>query len=305
MEISEETKLLNAAIAKAQSKIKTPAKTKKVDFTHEGKRTHYFYADLADTIDACREPLAENGLSIVHQIQLGDNGSYGLKTTLFHSGGGFISTFYPLPDPSKIKPQAFGSALTYARRYSYSSLIGIASEDDDDGANAEGPAKPPTPPSGPKNKSSSPAQGSFVTEPQLKRLFAISNKQGWTHDEIKLYIAAAFQLETTKDLDRNKYETLINVIEGASFSHAMEEFGHPVSKVEEELFGHPPDEPPKTLIDQLVEFVELNGVAHDDVRKAILKATNTNKKSTELTTDELNSVLKYLKLTKSKTPNVT
>ncbi len=34
---------------------------------------------------------------------------------------------------SNAKPQEFGSALTYARRYSLSDIVGIASEEDDDG----------------------------------------------------------------------------------------------------------------------------------------------------------------------------
>ena len=38
----------------------------------------------------------------------------------------------------KIDPQAVGSAITYARRYALSAMIGIVSEEDDDGESAMG-----------------------------------------------------------------------------------------------------------------------------------------------------------------------
>lgn len=126
------------ALSKAQLEFKAPVKNRNVDFTHNGVRTKYSYADLADVIEAVKQPLGKNGLAIIHQLEY-DGQYYGLKTSLVHSSGEFVDTWYPLPDPSTnaVKPQAFGSALTYARRYSLSSLVGIASEDDDDGQSAE------------------------------------------------------------------------------------------------------------------------------------------------------------------------
>lgn len=129
---------LAEALSKAQLDFKAPKKNKHVDFTHNGQRTKYSYADLADVIEAIREPLGKNGLAVIHQLAY-DGQYYGLKTSLVHSSGEFVDTWYPLPDPStsSIKPQAFGSALTYGRRYSLSSLVGIASDEDDDGQSAE------------------------------------------------------------------------------------------------------------------------------------------------------------------------
>lgn len=129
---------LAEALAKAQSVFKPPKKDRHVDFSPKtGGRVKYSYADLSDVIAAVTEPLAKNGLAVIHQLDY-LNDSYGLKTSLVHSSGQLISTWYPLPDPSKqqIRAQEFGSALTYARRYSLSSLVGIASEEDDDGASA-------------------------------------------------------------------------------------------------------------------------------------------------------------------------
>ena len=127
---------LAESLANAQNEIVPPKKNRHVDFTHNGKRVKYSYADLADVIEALKIPFAKFGLSVTHQMNFSQNKMFGLTTTIFHKSGQCISTWYPLPDPMKnqIKPQEFGSALTYARRYSLSSLAGIASDEDDDGA---------------------------------------------------------------------------------------------------------------------------------------------------------------------------
>lgn len=132
------------ALSKAQAKIEAPVKNRKVDFKDKnGRAVKYAYADLADVMSAIRGPLSENGLAIIHQLDLSSSG-YFLITTLGHSSGQSISTTYPLPNPltDQIRAQEFGSALTYARRYSVSSLVGIASEEDDDGQ-AAAPVNPP------------------------------------------------------------------------------------------------------------------------------------------------------------------
>ena len=137
---------LAAALAKAQAEIKTPIKNQTVQMKFKDKydvwrEKTYKYADLAGVMDAIRDPLSKNGIAVFHKMGYCEN-VYGMRTFLIHSSGQYIDTWYPLPDPQKqqIKAQDFGSALTYARRYSLSGLVGIASEDDDDGEIA-----PPTP----------------------------------------------------------------------------------------------------------------------------------------------------------------
>lgn len=69
--------------------------------------------------------LSKNGLSVV---QLGGEDS--LETVLFHISGEWISGSAKLM-PKSNDPQALGSAITYARRYWLSALLGVVSEDDD------------------------------------------------------------------------------------------------------------------------------------------------------------------------------
>jgi len=78
-------------------------------------------------------------------VQTIENGV--LHTRLLHTSGQWIASEHPLPMSGR--PQEIGSALTYARRYSLSALIGIAADEDDDANAAEkraaknGNGKPP------------------------------------------------------------------------------------------------------------------------------------------------------------------
>jgi hypothetical protein len=83
------------------------------------------YASLASVIDAIRKPLADNGLSVVQMVQMDR-----LITRLQHTSGQFLESAYPLP--ATPTPQQFGSALTYARRYSLSAICCISADEDDD-----------------------------------------------------------------------------------------------------------------------------------------------------------------------------
>ena len=100
----------------------------------------YKYADLAETINAISEPLKENGLSIFHQIIAEEHPK--LITRLLHSSGQWLSTEIPLffrAEGKTNQMQAFGSAITYAKRYAIGCLLNLAAdkEIDDDGAKCE------------------------------------------------------------------------------------------------------------------------------------------------------------------------
>lgn len=89
------------------------------------------YAPLDAIIEATRPILLKHGLA-VSQTPLFMEGTAGVETTILHkSGYSTTSTLLlPLKDQS---PQGVGSAITYARRYALAAVLGIASEDDDDG----------------------------------------------------------------------------------------------------------------------------------------------------------------------------
>jgi len=101
------------------------------------------YADLTAISHACREGLNACGIVVVQEAVTSDRGA-GCNTILHHAASNtFIASDLILPYGAKIDPQAAGSCITYARRYSLASLCGLVAADEDDDANyASGYDKP-------------------------------------------------------------------------------------------------------------------------------------------------------------------
>jgi hypothetical protein len=93
-----------------------------------GKYT-YTYADLGDVLDECKRACALFDLAIAQWPTVRD-GYLTLCLNLIHSSGGRV-IFDPLMMQLPKEAQAYGSALTYARRYQLLTVFGIAPEDDD------------------------------------------------------------------------------------------------------------------------------------------------------------------------------
>ena len=136
MNQTEDIKDLVSALSKAQSKMK-PATFNRVN-PHFKNR----YADFTSCMDACRSPLSDNGLSVMQYCET-INERLTLVTMLAHVSGQWIKSHFPL-NPLKMDSQSIGSAMTYAKRYSLSAMLGIVSdeEEDDDGEAAHGRGRP-------------------------------------------------------------------------------------------------------------------------------------------------------------------
>jgi hypothetical protein len=93
------------------------------------------YADLASVMDATTPALSKHKLAIVQTTDFED-GTFVLITRKTHASGQWYESVYPIPHMPD-KPQAMGSALSYARRYEWATMCGIASEEDDDGNAAQ------------------------------------------------------------------------------------------------------------------------------------------------------------------------
>jgi ERF superfamily len=98
------------------------------------------YADLSACVEAVIDALNNNGIALVQKNLPCDSGVC-VETVFLHTSGETFSSG-PLHVPAaKQDPQGYGSALTYARRYSLMAACGIAPEDDDGNAGS----KPVTP----------------------------------------------------------------------------------------------------------------------------------------------------------------
>ncbi|OZV11697.1 hypothetical protein CIW83_13685 [Tissierella sp. P1] len=94
------------------------------------------YAPLNDVLNLVRPLLSENGLSVV-QAASGGGENIVVTTTLIHESGEWMEFPSLVLKSDKATAQGAGSAITYARRYALSAVLGILSEDDDDGNNSE------------------------------------------------------------------------------------------------------------------------------------------------------------------------
>jgi hypothetical protein len=137
---SESIKEIAAALAKAQAGIRNASQDK----TNPAFKSKY--ADLSSVWEACRSHLSANGIAVA-QGSSADGPKVTVTTLLMHSSGEWLSCDLSV-NAVKGDPQGIGSAITYARRYGLSSMVGvapgddIADEGDDDGNQASGKAQP-------------------------------------------------------------------------------------------------------------------------------------------------------------------
>lgn len=157
------------------------------------------YADISAIIEEIKEPLFDNDLSFVQFPGTSETGALTLTTRIMHDSGEYMESTFSMT-PTQNTPQGVGSCITYMRRYSLSSILGLSTEDDDgNGASAPAPQKAlgntyvaPTP----------------KTEPK-KEAPAVEPMNSDTADFIKKLSA---KIETT---DPSEYETLLSKITGS------------------------------------------------------------------------------------------
>jgi phage tail protein X len=137
-EVTNETpfvvyKAIATALVKAQSEYGPALKS--------SENPHYKsrYADLASCIEAVVGALNNNGIALMQRV-LPSTSGVTVETLFIHTSGETISSGALHVPVQKNDAQGYGSALTYARRYSLMSACGIAPEDDD--GNAATSSKP-------------------------------------------------------------------------------------------------------------------------------------------------------------------
>jgi len=99
------------------------------------------YADLSACVEAVIDALNNNGIALIQQTH-DDATGVTVETMFLHESGESLSSGKLHVPASKQDPQGYGSALTYARRYSLMAACGIAPEDDDGNAASRGRQAP-------------------------------------------------------------------------------------------------------------------------------------------------------------------
>jgi hypothetical protein len=133
------------------------------------------YADLSAVMDAAKPALAESGIAIMQPPEC-EGKTVKVSTILLHGSGQWYASAPLSITAIDDRAQSIGSAITYARRYSLSGMLGITAEDDDgNGAsgttangNAQRKADPPKPASQYKTQASADTAERRIAEERAK-----------------------------------------------------------------------------------------------------------------------------------------
>ena len=128
---SPDTSELAKALIEVQRNLQPAVKDAMNPFVHNR------YATLNSVMESCRGALLSHDIWMTQFPVPAEPGYLGLVTKLTHAKSGqWQSSLAMVPLP-KADPQGMGSAMTYARRYSLSAMLGIVTDaDDDDGVGA-------------------------------------------------------------------------------------------------------------------------------------------------------------------------
>lgn len=128
-----------AFAAPSQSNLITALAKAQAEMTHasmDAENPHFKsrYASLGAVIDAVRGPLTSQGIAFIQHSKECQDGV--AIETVFYLGDESLATGEVVIPVDKLNAHGYGSALTYAKRYSLAMACGISAELDDDGNTA-------------------------------------------------------------------------------------------------------------------------------------------------------------------------
>lgn len=232
MKTSDSVVAIAKALLSAQRSIK---------FAQTDAANPYFkskYADLPTVIDAIKPQLNANEIVYIQTPSPSESGTLALTTRLLHVSGEWIEDTAIVPLP-KADPQGYGSAMTYARRYSLASITGLYQDDDDGNAASVGGKQSVQMPRA-KSTVQVPAVGvpsgdkeiEFVESPAVEKvqkalsgkasdkqramIFAKCKSAGITEDELRSFLREKWKIESTKDLSWKNIDDVLAWIKAFS-----------------------------------------------------------------------------------------
>lgn len=125
---SEQINELAGALIKAQQQIRDAQADSDNPFFKSK------YASLSAVYAACKDALNKAGLAII-QRPLDCEVGIKVETILLHASGQWLSGIVRL-NVKTADAQAYGSAISYAKRYSLASMVGVTTRDEDDDGNS-------------------------------------------------------------------------------------------------------------------------------------------------------------------------
>lgn len=200
------------------------------------------YSNLATSVENAREVLAKYGLAVFQGMEDYSGTSknaemiFGvLRTTLAHTSGEYICSLFPLTpknctplpternpiaQPAYFSPQAIGSAVSYARRYSFSAIINqVSGDDEDDDGNVASLGSPVFEPGAYTTGNSQPERfepnnnaARYCTEPQVYKIGELTKGLGWDNEMAQEWLEKTTGQKTRKNLTKNQASEVIGTL---------------------------------------------------------------------------------------------
>lgn len=209
MRMSESIKNIATSLVAFQGEVKDPSK--------DGKANYGKYVQLDALLEVIRPALSKQGLSFL-QFPGGDGQVITITTLLMHTSGEWIES-----DPfglkaQKVDPQGAGSAVTYGRRYSLSSVLGLAWDEDDDGNKASNKDKATGKSLAEPQKATSPIDKPIEKQHDnkdevIKQVAIKASQKKWSPKDVSKLIKDNFNLESSSDLTFDQARQLLKMID--------------------------------------------------------------------------------------------
>lgn len=191
---------------------------------HDSTNPHFKsqYTSLDHMIDETKPLLTKHGLTVM-QFPGGDGERITMRTMILHTSGEWIESEPLTLKAVKMDPQGAGSAITYARRYSYAAALSLSLGDDDDGnATSHAPQGTQRAPQGQAhnpsgNRSQAPtgqpsASSDAISQAQVGMIKRLLSEKKIT-DERYREILNGYEVGSSKDLSKRDASALIKQLQ--------------------------------------------------------------------------------------------
>lgn len=186
--------------------------------SHDSENPHFRsqYTSLDHMIDETKPILFKHGLTVM-QFPGGDGEKITIRTMILHSSGEWIESEPLTLKPVKLDPQGAGSAITYARRYSYAAALSLSLGDDDDGNAASAGQQQNTRPAAQsqpsQQRSNQPsAMTNLISQAQINYCQKLKNDKRIDEEDFKRIIEEMSGQESIKELTKKQASELIDLL---------------------------------------------------------------------------------------------
>lgn len=186
---------------------------------HDSENPHFRsqYTSLDHMIDETKPILAKHGLTVM-QFPGGDGDRITVRTMVVHNSGEWIESEPLILKPVKLDPQGAGSAITYARRYSYAAALSLSLGDDDDGNSVSqqpGTKLPQNQNRAQSNQTqdnSNSVTSTLISQAQINYCHKLKNEKGITDEDFARMIEEISGKESLKNMTKKEASEFINLL---------------------------------------------------------------------------------------------